>query len=287
MLRGEVLDFHGGLSDLSARILRAVGSPEERFREDPARILRLVRLCATLEGFRPEVATAREARRLAPELLPSLPGERLSGELLKALAASPGKTCSLLARLGILAPLLPSLRGREREAARTLSPRLSRLVRTGGIPPPRSLLTASLLLLLPPGERECAGRRLALPEIRESLRLCADAEVLSRPPEGEEHPLASTEGILLRHGDPGRLVLLLSVLGAGWSRSARMASRVLSLSRSAPPLVGGRDLARMGVPPGERMGRILSAVREEELAGALRGRREALERAKALAEGKE
>ncbi|HEX6691790.1 MAG TPA: polynucleotide adenylyltransferase PcnB, partial [Burkholderiales bacterium] len=44
----EVVDFHGGLADLKKRVMRVIGDPEVRYREDPVRMLRAVRLCAKL-----------------------------------------------------------------------------------------------------------------------------------------------------------------------------------------------------------------------------------------------
>ena len=44
----EVVDFHGGLADLKKRVLRMIGDPETRYREDPVRMLRAVRLAAKL-----------------------------------------------------------------------------------------------------------------------------------------------------------------------------------------------------------------------------------------------
>src|SRR6185369_12702322 len=45
---GELVDFHGGLADLKKRTLRVIGDAESRFREDPVRMLRAVRLAAKL-----------------------------------------------------------------------------------------------------------------------------------------------------------------------------------------------------------------------------------------------
>src|ERR1051325_4357793 len=54
----EVIDFHGGLADLKKRMLRVIGEPETRYREDPVRMLRAVRLAAkpglTLDAATPE-----------------------------------------------------------------------------------------------------------------------------------------------------------------------------------------------------------------------------------------
>src|SRR3954464_3240936 len=61
----EVVDFHGGLADLKKRVLRAIGDPETRYREDPVRMLRGVRLGAKL-GLTLGAATREPIRRLAP-----------------------------------------------------------------------------------------------------------------------------------------------------------------------------------------------------------------------------
>src|SRR5258706_2821908 len=44
----ELVDFHGGLADLKKRVMRVIGDPATRFREDPVRMLRAVRLAARL-----------------------------------------------------------------------------------------------------------------------------------------------------------------------------------------------------------------------------------------------
>jgi poly(A) polymerase len=44
----EIIDYHGGLADLRKHVLRMIGDPETRFREDPIRMLRAVRLAAKL-----------------------------------------------------------------------------------------------------------------------------------------------------------------------------------------------------------------------------------------------
>ncbi len=71
--RRELTDPFGGLEDLERRVLRAVGDPQERFREDALRPVRVARFAATLEmtvdgETRRAMAGARErAKRLAPE----------------------------------------------------------------------------------------------------------------------------------------------------------------------------------------------------------------------------
>ncbi len=107
---GGVLDFHGGLRDLRASVVRAVGDPGQRFAEDPARLLRAVRFAACL-GFEIESATAAAIRADATRLS-LVAGERLGAEVLK-MAAQPGAALArgvlLLEELGLLRTVLPEI----------------------------------------------------------------------------------------------------------------------------------------------------------------------------------
>src|SRR5258705_9240096 len=79
----EVVDFHGGLADLKKRVMRVIGDPETRYREDPVRMLRGVRLAAKL-GLTLDSASRAPIRRLAP-LMERVPPARLFDEMLKLL----------------------------------------------------------------------------------------------------------------------------------------------------------------------------------------------------------
>ena len=59
----SVRDYTGGYADVQARLLRLIGEPEARYREDPVRMLRAARLAAKL-GFAIETATAELAQRV-------------------------------------------------------------------------------------------------------------------------------------------------------------------------------------------------------------------------------
>ena len=65
----EVRDYHGGVADLKKRRLRMIGDPEQRYREDPVRMLRAVRFAAS-RGLEIDAATRKPIRRLAA-LLPT------------------------------------------------------------------------------------------------------------------------------------------------------------------------------------------------------------------------
>ena len=107
---GRVIDYHGGLEDLRQRVVRAVGSPEERFAEDPVRLLRAVRFAASL-GFEiadeTAAAIAGDAGRLA-----GVAGERIGTEILK-MASAPGGSLArgilLMDSFGLLRTVLPEV----------------------------------------------------------------------------------------------------------------------------------------------------------------------------------
>ena len=108
-----IVDPFGGLADLDARVLRAVGDPDARFREDALRMVRAVRLAATL-GFEIEPATRAAIEANAP-LVEHLSGERIAAELGKLLAAPTPSIGLRLARdtgvLAVISPELASQRG--------------------------------------------------------------------------------------------------------------------------------------------------------------------------------
>jgi poly(A) polymerase len=77
----EVLDFHNGVADVRAKILRMIGDPVTRYQEDPVRMLRAVRLSAKL-GLTIDKITEAPIHKLA-DLLQDVPPSRLFDEMLK------------------------------------------------------------------------------------------------------------------------------------------------------------------------------------------------------------
>jgi poly(A) polymerase len=78
-----VVDYHHGIRDAKQRVLRMIGDPLHRYREDPVRVLRVIRFAAKL-GFDIEPKT-REPIREAAELLANVPASRLFDEMIKLL----------------------------------------------------------------------------------------------------------------------------------------------------------------------------------------------------------
>lgn len=86
-----VLDYHDGMADVRARLLRMIGDPATRYREDPVRMLRVVRFAAKL-GFEIEPATRAPIAELA-DLISNVPAARLFDEMLKLLLSGHALAC--------------------------------------------------------------------------------------------------------------------------------------------------------------------------------------------------
>ncbi len=102
-----LIDYHGGLSDVRARVLRMIGDPASRYREDPVRLLRVVRFAAKL-GFEIDRATAKPMKA-ALALLNNVPSSRLFDEMIKLLQTGHAQSSvQALARFEML-PVFPIL----------------------------------------------------------------------------------------------------------------------------------------------------------------------------------
>jgi tRNA nucleotidyltransferase (CCA-adding enzyme) len=106
----RLVDPADGQGDLRARLVRAVGDPDQRFEEDPLRLLRAVRIAARL-GFEIEPLTLASMRRHAVDV-GWVSEERVGAEVRRMLADSaPSRSVSLMLETGILAVILPEITG--------------------------------------------------------------------------------------------------------------------------------------------------------------------------------
>ncbi len=108
----EIVDPYNGVEDLGKGVIRAVGKPEERFNEDPSRILRAIRFSRQLD-FKIEANTSQKMKKKAKEInelyldeegdyKPRVAREILAKEFLKSFDADPVKTIELYDEYGIL-----------------------------------------------------------------------------------------------------------------------------------------------------------------------------------------
>ncbi len=103
-----VIDYHHGVGDLKAKTLRMIGEPRARYREDPVRMLRAVRLAAKL-GLSIDPEAKKPIREMAV-LLENVPAARLFDEMLKLLTSGHSVKCiTQLRGEGLHHGLLPLL----------------------------------------------------------------------------------------------------------------------------------------------------------------------------------
>jgi len=113
--RYELIDLFGGQRDLKKGVVKAVGRPEERFQEDPSRILRGIRIACQL-GFKIDRQTLSAMKGKAGEIIAKLSDGRkrvaeelIAEEFLKSFDADTLRTIKLYDQLGLLKLLLPEL----------------------------------------------------------------------------------------------------------------------------------------------------------------------------------
>jgi poly(A) polymerase len=104
----SVLDYHDGIADIRSKTLRVIGIPEARYREDPVRLLRVVRFAAKL-GFDIAPETRAPIAVMAP-LINNVPASRVFDEALKLLLSGHALAClQRLRQEGLHYGLLPLL----------------------------------------------------------------------------------------------------------------------------------------------------------------------------------
>ncbi len=250
-LRGEWRDPYGGKRDLDAKVVRAVGDPAARFREDYLRILRALRFAARL-GFTIDPATWVAAREAARGL-GRLSAERVRDEWFKGLRTA--RELETLVRLwhesGAAAAWLPELR---RDGAGVLpSPALS--------PPPRDPVLLTALLASDP-----AG---LLRRLRGSNAEIARAEAMAA---GPVEPAAVDE-VAVRHwlaavggaaDDLAALYRLRQGSEPEWLRTVTVIRERGDPLTRGELAVTGRDLEALGFS-GKRIGETLAVLLDRVL----------------------
>jgi tRNA nucleotidyltransferase/poly(A) polymerase len=294
-LSGEVRDPFGGVEDLQTGVLRTVGEPEERFREDRLRMLRALRFAgryaleiepATWAAIRTHIGAAAE-----------LSAERVSEELLTALGA-PGADAALAlyGESGALAVLYPEL-----EARRHVPGAWRRiLAAVTSIPPHRRLVRlAALLHDLGAEDGPLASAARARELLRRLKTSNADTDYVTHlvaqhaPLPPPDAPAPELRRWLRRIGPdvlPDLFRLRIALCRAEAGPDARehgewliaLWRRARSLVRERPPLgvgelaIGGAELRELGLPPGPLYGEILSELLERVTDEPALNQREAL-----------
>jgi poly(A) polymerase len=195
----HVIDYTGGVEDLKARLIRSIGDPELRMREDPVRMMRAVRFAAKL-GFEIEPATRAAIERHRHDLLKaSVP--RLVEETYRTLGqAEAAQAIVLMEELGLLEQILPFLSAHLKRSAAAIAeaPTVCNLgaighAIAGGLAPAHPIVLAAIFVdfvraqrgMLPEARLDLLGELRTRGFARgdtEHMRLLLDAfEMLAAP----------------------------------------------------------------------------------------------------------
>lgn len=246
---GRVFDPTGqGVADVEAGRIVFVGDAETRITEDYLRILRFFRFFAWYGRGEPDAAALAACRKRAAGM-DRLSAERVSKELMKLLAApDPRPAMTAMDAAGVLGHVLPEATSRGLfEAAVDLS----------GDPVLR-------LMTLLPADVEVAKRVSARLRLANAVRDRLMQGATALPSVDLSMSEAAARAMIYRHGDRA----VTDSLYRRWARSpdrTEAARRLIALARDWTPPglpVGGRQIARLGVPPGPETGRLLKAFEE-------------------------
>ena len=307
---GEVVDFVGGMPDLHARLVRAIGDPSARFAEDALRLLRALRFASSL-GFEIDASTWHALATLSHSIT-EISAERIRDELLKGFTRfQPHRFLDLLDESALLAILLPevaALRGVEQPPE--FHPEGDVFTHTrlmlSMLPPAPSPALALATLFHDIGKpatmqvsdrirfnahqkvggemADAACRRLVLPnDLREAV-----VAMVSRHMDfmNIRRMKDSTLRRFLAEPTIDEEIVLhdLDCRGShGKSENCDFAREKLEAYRSRapggvipPPLVRGEDLIALGLKPGPRFKTLLRKVQDAQLEGTVVGRDDAL-----------
>lgn len=252
--RHEWKDPFGGAADLGRRLVRAVGDPAARFREDYLRILRAIRFAARFD-FTIDPATWTAARAAAPGLA-QLSAERVRDEWFKSLrtARSVARLVELWREVGAAAIWLPELERAAAPGAGYVAAEVDREARD-------PVLLVALL---------CANPAAVLERLRASNAEIGRALAVARAPAGPAGPGEQAVRRWLAASGPAaddalQLWRWRHGAGAPWSET------VATIRRRGDPLgradlaIDGNDLIAMGVPKGPRIGEVLDALLDRVL----------------------
>ena len=104
----ELVDLFEGQKDLQCKLIRTVGNPDDRFKEDALRLIRAVRIAGQL-GFSIEEKTLKSIQKNA-KLINNIAGERIRDEIFKILISDkPSNGINLLRESGLLQELMPEM----------------------------------------------------------------------------------------------------------------------------------------------------------------------------------
>lgn len=307
----RILDCVGGIDDLKIQVLKCIGHPKERFREDALRLLRGVRFATSL-GFSLEPDTLAAMKDKA-KLIQKISQERIRDELTLMLTSPrPAQAVELLAELGLLLYVLPEVDAlqslthesvyHDGKAWRHILKLMETVVRQN---PKRSatLMWAALLLEIgkPIANRKSGGKNFNSHE-RDAAKLVRAIGERLRFPVSETDRIASLvedrlkfrEVFQMREATLQRFIrrsdfdLLLALHRAEATVSdgnlahyefckSRYDEWKAAKTQDMPRLMTGEDLIQLGFVPGPHFSEILTTIEDLILERKIASKEEALD----------
>lgn len=291
----ELIDPFGGLDDISKRIIKAVGKPKDRFKEDLSRMLRAIRFATeldfaieekTLKAIKEQIAHINDKQKILPEPVEGrefeyiVPRETVGDELAKALAHNPKLALAHLLSTKALELFI-------KPESELIKPILS-------LTKAHPTLIVSLLL-----------HNLSQEEIKNTLSL-AGLDSLPRETEYriepddvlwlvarlQENPNAQTiktmraskfEDVFM-NAKSGWLIQALRALNRNEAAdmTEKRAHEILARwsvedDEQIPALLSGNEILNVGIQPGPKVRELLSLLRDEQLDGRILTREKAKE----------
>lgn len=262
--RDEILDYVNGRADLEAKIIRAIGNPHQRIKEDRLRMVRGVRLACRF-GFEIEPETEKAIRDHAKELFPAVAIERIWQEFTKG--HDFGKLRPMLIKLheyGLLSAIFPSIKETSLEE---IEKRLAPIKDY----PFKAPVIASILALFPDialPEQIQLCKKLKLSNLDQQFAtFLSHARGLIRIDQSQERPIELSEWayfyanafspislqIIAAHLDPRRRAAFFRE----HEERIELLQKSIERIRRHDPVVKSDDLLKAGIPPGKTMGALL------------------------------
>ncbi len=285
-LNDNIIDFVGGRADLEKRVLRAIGDPEARLREDRLRMLRAVRFASKFSlAIEPETA---EAIRMGAGELKGVSRERIGQELRRMLSDANRAVAAW--ELQYLALDVPVLHEQSRLSAPT---------RVGRLPDEVTYPVALAAWLLDRHEFSALESHRGPADLQEVAQRWSDRLLLSND-ESEAFRTAlevyrtlggewGHMGVALQKrlasssGFEGGLTLLQATDRQAFVDVRRRVLHLAETGLAPDSLIDGNDLISLGLRPGPAFSRVLNGVYDAQLEGLLVTREEALQLARVIA----
>ncbi|MGO8902883.1 MAG: CCA tRNA nucleotidyltransferase [Isosphaeraceae bacterium] len=305
----QVIDYVGGLDDLRNQVLRAIGDPAERFREDKLRLLRAIRFAARF-NLEIEPNTLQSLRAMAGEVVVVSP-ERIAQELRRMLVhVNRAQAMNMALEAGLVAAILPPLvdmrglfQGKPVQPEGDLWDHTMLVLRLLPVRPSFTLAFAALVHDVGKpftranhhgrtsfhshdqvgsriADRLCRTLRLSNVERERITWLVAFHQYLGEAKKLRE---AKLKRVLAQPGIDELLALHRAdaLASTGDTENVDYCAYYIEHQPAGPinppPLLTGHDLARHGLQPGTLFAVILETIREAQLEGRVQNKREVLD----------